>query len=236
MALAFIVIFGLGGSLTSASSHTTSATPVVPAVLANVSVTGADGSVEAFAAAPARWNAWHPQLQRCPASSRWRCNCPIPPGPQAAAVSGPVVAAPAMGHPGLGPACGVGAVHPAPRRTRAVLLARRGGCAFREKAAAAQEAGYCGLLVVNKRAGPPHPYYGRMELPDMTAEGRDVPSGFSDASVGLPAWLIAQSSGDALLRRLARGAVLVEVRDVERKPPLGHGQEDEFGLREHWDE
>lgn len=201
--------------------------------LTNLSATAADGSVETFSAAPARWNAWQPQAGRCPAGSRWRCSCPTPAGPEAAAVSGRVVPAPAFGHKGLGVACGAGTLPPAPPRSSAVLLARRGECAFHEKAAAARERGYCGLLVSNLRAGPPHPYYGQFELPDMTAEGEGVVVGVPDSEVGLPAWLVSRDSGDSLVAQLQRGALLVEVRDETRKPPLGNGQEDDFGLREY---
>jgi len=124
------------------------------------------------------------------------------------------------------------------------LLTRRGECPFYMKAQVAKQRGYCGLIVANFREGPPHRYYGRLELPDMTAEfavssgsssssaGR---SGVSDSSVGLPAWLITKGLGDRLFAHLLpAGMVTMEVEEEARKLPLGSGQhEDVGGYREY---
>mmetsp|Transcript_61086 Transcript_61086/g.134349 ORF Transcript_61086/g.134349 Transcript_61086/m.134349 type:complete len:227 (+) Transcript_61086:107-787(+) len=190
----------------------------------NLSAVAPDGAGTAFyEVAPARWNYYQPRP--CPASARWTCSCPQPPGPKIAAVQGPLIAAPARGHSGLGDACS--SVPPAPRRPGAVLLARRGACDFRVKVQVAVAAGYCGLLVANKVAGAPHAYYGHFELPDMTAEPF-----VAEADVGIPAWLCTRNTGDALFARLKKGVVQVEVRDSARKPPLASGQSDSFGLRD----
>uniref|UniRef100_A0A7S4SG55 PA domain-containing protein n=1 Tax=Alexandrium monilatum TaxID=311494 RepID=A0A7S4SG55_9DINO len=226
-------VAALGVTAASLQRHSLAEAAAAPGILSNLTATAADGGTEVYPAAPARWNAWHPENGRCPRGSRWRCNCPVPPGPESAAAAGPMVAAPAIGHKGLGLACSVSTLPPAPPRVSAVLLARRGDCAFHEKASAAQEAGYCGLLVANARAGPPHPYYGQLELPDMTAQSTGAISGIPDDQVGLPAWLLTKDTGDELFAQLRRGSVRVEVRDDVPKPPLGSGQEDEFGLREH---
>mmetsp|Transcript_145763 Transcript_145763/g.254331 ORF Transcript_145763/g.254331 Transcript_145763/m.254331 type:complete len:225 (-) Transcript_145763:53-727(-) len=200
--------------------------------LTNLTVTAANGSVQAYEAAPARWNAWQPKL--CPAGSRWRCLCPQPTGPLLPAVNGPLVPAPALGFKGLGHACkmpsfSTAALAPPPRRGGAVALARRGGgCSFEAKVLAAEALGYCGLLVANEDDGPPHPYYGLLELPDMTTQ--------DDSKVGIPAWLVSKSAGDEIFQTLSSGAALVEARDDPRKPALGHAQQDLFGIRDHHQE
>eukprot|EP00928_Gymnodinium_smaydae_P045361 TRINITY_DN30252_c0_g1_i2.p2 TRINITY_DN30252_c0_g1~~TRINITY_DN30252_c0_g1_i2.p2 ORF type:complete len:241 (-),score=29.61 TRINITY_DN30252_c0_g1_i2:107-829(-) len=199
----------------------------------------ADGSLTVLEAAPARWNAWLPRP--CPVGAGWRCPCPAPPpGPLEllASADGPLALAVPFGGAGLGLgwACegDGGAVPPAPRGGRgAVLLVRRGGCAFSLKVAAAAAAGYCAVIVANFRAGAPHPYYGLAELPDMTAE----PPGGSDESMPIPAWLISRAAGDILeAAAAAGGAVHVSVRDEPRKPALGNRQSDAFGIRDHHSE
>lgn len=192
----------------------------------NFTLTFPDGLAETLDAAPARWNAWHPKS--CPAGSRWRCLCPQPVGALIAAVNGALIPAPGEGYAGLGHACGTGQVPPPPMRGTSLLVTRRGDCSFREKVSAAQELGYCGLIVANEEDGAPHPFYGRLELPDMSAE----PDG-SDAEIGIPAWIVSKSTGDVIFDRLQTGTVLADVRDFERKPAIGQAQEDIFGVRDH---
>lgn len=202
----------------------------VPLALASnyteLMLTSADGFAEPVAATPARWNAWQPK--GCAVGARWRCLCPQPAGPLVPAVQGSVVAAPGVGFFGLGPGCGSGQVPPSPQRGPSILLSRRGECSFRDKVNAAHEAGYCGLLVANEEDGDPHPHYGRLELPDMTA----LPD-WDDAAINIPAWIISKSTGDAIFARLQTGALIADARDWQRKPAIGQAQEDEFGIRDH---
>lgn len=192
----------------------------------SLTVTSADGLAEIYEATPARWNAWQPKT--CATGAQWRCQCPQPAGPLTPAVRAALIAAPGIGFFGLGAACGSGQVPPAPRRGPSVLVARRGECFFQVKVHAAHEAGYCGLLVANEDDGLPHPHYGRLELPDMTA-GLDL----DDSAVGIPAWLVAKGTGDAIFDRLQTGAVLLDAQDLEKKPAIGQAQEDNFGVRDH---
>lgn len=184
----------------------------------------ASGTVAHVVANPARWNHWLPRA--CATGEGWRCRCPPSAGPVSAAVNGPLISSPFDLAGQLGSACD-GNVPAAPRpRLSAVLFVRRGICSFQEKAAIAQKAGYCGLLVANDKSGCPHRYYGVHEVPDMTA-------GPYDEELDIPAWLVARSDADILEGLQLHGTVTIEVQDSPRKPPLGNGETDGFGLRDH---
>jgi len=201
----------------------------VPANNITFAIGGLDSSsILTHEANPARWNAWQPQ--RCPATARWRCSCPSPPGKPTSAATGPMYAASNGIYRGLGQGCASNMLPAAPTRQGAVLLSRRGGCTFYQKALIAHEAGFCGLLVANVRSGVPvHRTYGLVELPDMTAEPEAL-----DSSVMTPAWSISKAAGDAIYSFfLANGTVLVQALDDPQKTALGSFQADEFGVRDH---
>merc|ERR1711865_1336285 len=104
----------------------------------------------------------------------------------------------------------------------------RGECSFKEKVTAAHEAGYCGMVVANDQDGAPHAFYGRLELPDMTAD-----SDYNDEEVGIPAWIVTKNSGDRIFTYAQTGTVLLDAQDWKRKPAIGQAQDDDFGVRDH---
>lgn len=189
-----------------------------------------DGLLEVHEAISARWNGWNPNTCNVHPVSKHLCLCPQPTGPSVAVLSGPLLKAVPKGKysvPVAGEACSSG-VPPAPPVRGAVLFAARGGCTFKEKVETAARAGYCALLLHNKKSGMPTPPYGQNELPDMTVE----PSG-SDAEVGIPAWLISRTAGNQILARSSEGVVQVKAVELAKRPPLGDRQIDDSGVRDH---
>lgn len=189
----------------------------------NLTAVPSTGAAQVFEAAPARWNAWQPK------AAHRHSVCALARGTPASTIKGLLIGAIPDGisqTARLGQACGAG-VSPAPS-VGAVLLALRGGCSFLAKVRIAERAGYCGLLVANELPGPPHRSLGLKELPDMTVEPVEA-----DRDVNIPAWLVDERAGRLLLALLVSGGGHVEARDMYRRPALGHGQADEFGLRDH---
>lgn len=82
--------------------------------------------------------------------------------------------------------------------------------------------------MANDEDGAPHPHYGRLELPDMTA-GLDT----DDEAVDIPAWLVTKSTGDVIFARLQTGAVMLDAQDFQTRTAIGQAQEDEFGVRDY---
>ena len=67
-----------------------------------------------------------------------------------------------------------------------IAVARRGGCAFGDKAARAQEAGYRALVIVDSSDAP-------------------APPGLGEAPIAIAVAMVGKSDGDAVIGRLSRG-------------------------------
>lgn len=111
---------------------------------------------------------------------------------------------------------------PAPRSGNWLALLRRGRCSFEEKASRASRAGFQGIVIIDSLYDPP-----RGVLADMTA-------GPADGKIPIPGWLVGRTHGEALASlaiTTVSGPLALYVSDLRRKPRLGPGQSDDFGLR-----
>jgi len=115
----------------------------------------------------------------------------------------------------------------APQAPPAVLMARRGGCSFEEKARVAALAGFSAVLVVDNLAESNDQSW----LPDMSLAGGAV----DEASSTLPpAWFVPKTEGDTIFALLSANAVLTaSLEDVQRKPRLSTALSDAFGVRSY---
>ncbi|CAE7519304.1 unnamed protein product [Symbiodinium pilosum] len=181
-----------------------------------VLVTG-DQQVQTFSAIPASWNVFLPNFGLPKLSSR------APLDREADNVQpafyGRVVMEPGATNETRSLGCAELAA--TPQVESLALLVERGLCTFREKATNAFNAGYKALVVSNTISG-------LAKVPDMTAG-----SATEDRDVEIPAWSLDLAAGQVLRDWIFTDARLVmQVKDLPRRPRLGPFQEDTFGLRQ----
>jgi len=104
-----------------------------------------------------------------------------------------------------------------------VVLVRRGGCMFEQKAKLAEAAGAKAIVVVQNHADEEEGLFYMVRMASGNLIGQALSALFSASGTRIPAFMISKAHGDVLFQRLHNHKVLLDLKVEHTKGVFGEG-------------